>query len=67
MAETKSTRNSGDEWTDDDVGQLRDLAEGNIPSGVISVRLGRSEDAVRAKPQAEGSRWRRRTGRRTAM
>jgi hypothetical protein len=47
MAETKSTRNSGEEWTDDDVQQLRELAEGNTPVGVMSVKLGRSEDAIR--------------------
>jgi hypothetical protein len=28
MAETRSTGNSGEEWTDDDVQQLRELAEG---------------------------------------
>jgi hypothetical protein len=54
MAEAKSTRNSGEEWTDDDVQQLRQLADGNTPTGVISLRLGRSEDAVRSKAKAEG-------------
>jgi hypothetical protein len=54
MSEPTSTRNSGEEWTDDDVQQLRELAEGNTPAGAISLRLGRSEDAVRAKAQAEG-------------
>ncbi|ONI76754.1 hypothetical protein BWI15_05565 [Kribbella sp. ALI-6-A] len=54
MAETKSTRNSGQEWTDDDVQQLRELAEGNTPVGVMSVKLGRTEDAIRGKAQAEG-------------
>ena len=39
---------------DEDVAQLRDLAEGNTPTGVMSVKLGRSEDAIRAKAQAEG-------------
>jgi hypothetical protein len=54
MAETESTRNSGEEWTEADVQQLRDLADGNTPTGAISLKLGRSEDAVRAKAQAEG-------------
>jgi hypothetical protein len=54
MTDAKSTRNSGEEWTDDDVQQLRDLANGNTPTDVISLRLGRSADAVRAKAQAEG-------------
>jgi hypothetical protein len=53
MTEAKSTRNSGEEWTDDDIQQLRELAEGNTPTGVISIRLGRGEEAVRAKAQAE--------------
>jgi hypothetical protein len=52
MAEAKSTRNCGEEWTDDDIKQLRELAEGNTPTGVI--RLGRSEVAVRSKAKTEG-------------
>jgi hypothetical protein len=54
MTETKSIRNSGGEWADDDVQQLRELPEGNTPVGVMSMRLGRSEDAIRSKAQAEG-------------
>jgi hypothetical protein len=54
MSEVKSTRHSGEEWTDDDVQQLRDLAAGNTPVGVMTVKLGRTEDAIRAKAQAEG-------------
>jgi hypothetical protein len=34
---------------------LRELADGNTPTGVISVKLGRSEHAIRAKAQAEGT------------
>ncbi|TDD21777.1 hypothetical protein E1218_20410 [Kribbella turkmenica] len=54
MSETTSSRNSGQDWTEDEVQQLRDLAEGNTPVGVMSVRLGRSEDAIRSKAQTEG-------------
>ena len=54
MSETTSSRNSGQDWTEDEVQQLRDLAEGNTPVGVMSVRLGRSEDAIRSKAQSEG-------------
>ena len=54
MPETRSSRNSGREWTEDEVAQLRELAGGNTPVGVISVRLGRTEDAIRSKAQAEG-------------
>jgi hypothetical protein len=54
MAETKSTRNSGEEWSEAEVQQLRELADGNTPTGVMSIKLGRSEDAIRSKAQAEG-------------
>ena len=54
MSEARSSRNSGQDWSDDQVRQLRDLAEGNTPVGVMSVRLGRTEDAIRSKAQAEG-------------
>jgi hypothetical protein len=53
MSETKTGRNAGEEWTDEQVAQLRDLAAGNTPVGVMSVKLGRSEDAIRSKAQSE--------------
>lgn len=46
--------NSGKEWTQDEVQQLRELAESNTPVGVMSIRLERSEDAIRSKAQSEG-------------
>jgi hypothetical protein len=52
MAETKSS--SGKAWTDDEVQQLRELAAGNTPVGVMSIRLNRTEDAIRSKAHAEG-------------
>jgi hypothetical protein len=48
MAETVTGRNSGEEWTAADVAKLRELADGNTPTGVMSIKLGRS------KAQAEG-------------
>jgi hypothetical protein len=39
MPEAKSSRHSGEEWTQDEVQQLRDLAAGNTPVGVMTVRL----------------------------
>lgn len=54
MAETRSTRNNGQEWTSEQVEELRELAGGNTPVGVMSVKLGRSEDAIRSKADAEG-------------
>jgi hypothetical protein len=54
MSETTSSSNSGQGWTSEQVEQLRDLAVGNTPVGVMSMRLGRSEDAIRSKARAEG-------------
>ncbi|MEU4603757.1 hypothetical protein AB0F43_12315 [Kribbella sp. NPDC023972] len=31
-----------------------EVADGNIPTGVRSIKLGRSEDAIRANAEAEG-------------
>jgi hypothetical protein len=46
---SKSTRNTGKQWTPEDNRQLRELARGNTPTRVIGLKLGRTEDAVRAK------------------
>lgn len=46
---SKSDRNSGKPWTSSDVKQLKELARGNTPTRVIGLKLGRTEDAVRAK------------------
>jgi hypothetical protein len=46
---SKSTRNSGKNWTPGDERQLQDLARGNTPTRVIGLKLGRTEDAVRTK------------------
>ncbi|MFI6833718.1 hypothetical protein ACIBG5_41860 [Kribbella sp. NPDC050241] len=66
MSETTSGRNSGQDWTDDQVQQLRELAKGNTPVGVMSVKLGRSEDSIRSRRSRRGSACRRRVDRRTA-
>lgn len=49
----KSTRNSGSRWTREDVRQLDELAERNTPTRVIGLKLGRTEEAVRAKASEE--------------
>lgn len=49
----KSTRNSGKQWTSEDERQLKQLAEGNTPTRVIGLKLGRSEDAIRSKAASE--------------
>jgi hypothetical protein len=47
-----STKNSGKPWSREDVMCLSRLAS-NTPARVIGIKLGRSEDAVRAKAQSE--------------
>lgn len=49
-----STRNSGKKWSASDKKQLRTLARGNTPTGVIGMKLGRTEDAVRTKASEAG-------------
>ena len=53
MAED-TTPNTGSEWTDDEVQRLRDLNDSNTPAGLIANELGRTDNAVRSKAQAEG-------------
>jgi hypothetical protein len=54
MAETRSSQNNSREWTSEQVDLLRELAGGNTPVGVMSIKLRRSEDAIRSKAHAEG-------------
>lgn len=42
-------KNSGKQWTKEEVRQLKELARENTPTRVIGLKLGRSEDAVRSK------------------
>jgi len=50
----KSTRNSGKQWSPQEVKQLEKMADGNTPTRVISLKLGRSENAVYSKASEEG-------------
>ena len=50
---SKSNRNSGKPWTAQGVGSLQKLAQQNTPTGVIGLKLGRTEDAVRSKASQE--------------
>ncbi len=45
----KYNRNSGKHWTREDVQQLRTLASKNTPTGVISLKIGRTPEAVYSK------------------
>ena len=51
---TKSTRNIGKVWTKSDVSQLRNLAKQNTPTRVIGLKLGRTDNSVRAKASDNG-------------
>jgi hypothetical protein len=51
---SKSTRNTGKEWTRTEVSQLRTLARQNTPTRVIGLKLGRTENSVRSKASNEG-------------
>jgi len=43
---TWSTRNTGKEWSDSDLWQLRKLANEGTPAPVIGLRLGRTPSEV---------------------
>lgn len=45
----KPPANHGKQWTSEDVKQLKQLAKENTPTRVIGLKMGRTEDAVRAK------------------
>lgn len=49
----KTPPNHGKEWTGKDVKQLEQLADGNTPTRVIALKLGRTEDSVRSKASQE--------------
>lgn len=49
----KKPKNHGKAWDDGEVKELRKLAKGNTPTRVIGLKLGRTEDAVRAKASDE--------------
>lgn len=46
--------NHGKQWTNDDIYELKKLAEENTPTRVIALKLGRTEDAIQAKASEIG-------------
>lgn len=42
-------KNQNKAWTKEDVLNLKDLAKHITPTGVIGIKLGRTEDAIRNK------------------
>jgi hypothetical protein len=53
-ANPKYKRNNREPWTAADVRTLKQLAKANTPTGVISLKMGRTEIAIRGKAQREG-------------
>jgi hypothetical protein len=53
-ANPKYKRRSHERWTTQEVRELRSLAKGNTPTGVISLKLQRPPTAIRSKAQREG-------------
>ncbi|MCB5252264.1 MAG: hypothetical protein RBR69_09310 [Candidatus Cloacimonadaceae bacterium] len=45
----KKATNSGKQWTDSEIKNMKDLAKGNTPTRLIAHKLGRSEDSIRSK------------------
>ncbi len=50
----KYKRHEREPWSTADVRELKLLAKGNTPTGVMSIKLGRSSHAIRSKAQREG-------------
>jgi len=53
-ANPKYKRRSREPWSTQEVKELRSLAKGNTPTGVISLKLQRPPTAIRSKAQREG-------------
>lgn len=50
----QSDRNSGKPWTKADLNKLQELAKANTPTGVMSIKLGRTENAIYTKASEQG-------------
>jgi hypothetical protein len=50
----KYNRNTGKSWQSSDVATMKQLAKGNMPTRVIGLKLGRTENAIRAKASGVG-------------
>jgi hypothetical protein len=53
-ANPKYKRNMSKDWSEREVRELKKLAQQNTPTGVISLKLGRTPVAIRGKAQREG-------------
>lgn len=50
---TKKPKTHENHWAKPEIKQLKDLSKGNTPTGIIAYKLGRTEDAIRAKASDE--------------
>lgn len=46
-------KNNGKSWSEEDVSKLKTLAVGNTPTGIIALKLGRTEGAIQTKASQE--------------
>ncbi len=49
----KTPKNHGKAWTKPEINQLEKLADGNTPTRIIALKLGRTEDSIRSKASEE--------------
>jgi hypothetical protein len=49
----KQPANHGKAWTSQQVKQLETLAQGNTPTRVIGLKMGRTESSIQSKASAE--------------
>ena len=50
----KAPKNHNKPWTGDHLKEMKQLIKENTPTRVMGLKMGRSEDSIRAKAQAEG-------------
>lgn len=55
MGEAVTRRNDSEFWVPN-LTQLCELAQGNSPVGLMSMKLGRTEEAIRSRAANEGTR-----------
>ena len=53
-AHPKYKQRAGQPWSSEEVKELRTLARGNTPTGVLSLKLRRPPAAIRSKARREG-------------
>jgi hypothetical protein len=49
----KKPKNHGKHWTDQEIEKLKEMANGNRPTGIIAHELQRTEDSIFAKANSE--------------